>query len=50
MDKNKYSQGEKICREIFEKTGDIRYHNMMNGFKNLSKENEIAQEGAEREF
>ncbi len=48
-EKNKYSQGEKICKDLFQKTGDIRYHNMMNGFKQLGKENEIEQQ-AQREM
>lgn len=51
MNKNKYKQGEKICEEIFKKTGDIRFHNMMNGFKELDKQNEMQiEQGAEREF
>lgn len=44
MENNKYNQGEKICMELFEKTGDPRYHNMMKGFKQLSKDNELEQE------
>ncbi len=39
---NKYIQGEEICKSLFQKTGDIRYHNMMNGFKQLNKENELS--------
>lgn len=41
---NKYAKGEKICDELFKKTGDIRYHNMKNGFKELQKENAQEQE------
>ena len=37
---NNYKKGQKICSDLFMKTGDIRYHNMMNGFKELEKQNE----------
>ena len=50
---NKYELGEKICSEIFQKTGDIRYHNMMNGFKELNeneKQKSKEEQPAEREF
>lgn len=52
MEKNKYSQGKKICEQIFQKTGDIRYHNMMKGFEGLEKENERngSETEQEREF
>lgn len=40
MNKNKYKQGKQICDKIFQMTGDIRYHNMMNGFDELDKEYE----------
>lgn len=36
MNQNKYEKGEKICKELFWKTGDIRYYNMANGLKQLS--------------
>ncbi len=41
---NKYQNGARICQELFNKTGDIRYHNMMNGFKSLERENLKNQE------
>lgn len=45
MSKNdNYKRGQKICSDLFMKTGDIRYHNMMNGFKELEKENKNQQE------
>lgn len=49
MNNNVYEKGKKLCEEIFNKTGDIRYHNMMNGFKELQKEND-KQQGAEPEM
>lgn len=51
MNKNKYEQGKQICEKIFQMTGDIKYHNMMNGFKELSQEKEHEKsDGCEREF
>ncbi len=51
MNKNKYEQGKKICEKIFQMTGDVRYHNMMNGFDELKKQNELEQTSeVEREF
>lgn len=44
MENNKYQIGQKICSELFAKTGDIRYHNMMQGFMDLEKENELKKE------
>lgn len=44
---DKYKSGEKICSELFQKTGDIRYHNMMNGFKQLGLENMKEEEQRE---
>lgn len=41
---NKYQNGARICQELFTKTGDVRYHNMMNGFKALEKESLKSQE------
>ena len=49
MEKNKYNQGKKLCEQIFQKTGDIRYHNMMKGFENLEKENELKSSLSEQE-
>lgn len=51
MNKNKYEEGKKICEKIFQMTGDVRYHNMMNGFVELGKQNEKNHEdGIEREY
>ena len=41
---DKYTKGAKICSDLFMKTGDIRYHNMMNGFKQLNKENQMEEQ------
>lgn len=41
---NKYLQGEKICKDLFQKTGDVRFHNMMNGFKQLERESEMNEQ------
>ncbi len=41
---NKYQKGAKICEDLFRKTGEIKYHNMMTGFKNLEKENNMQNE------
>ena len=35
MNNNVYRNGEEICKQLFWKTGDLRYYNMANGFKNL---------------
>ncbi len=37
MKNNNYKNGEDICKKIFWKTGDLRYYNMANGFKELSR-------------
>lgn len=46
MEKNNYKKGEEICAQLFSKTGDIRYHNMMNGFKELAKEKQLEEESS----
>lgn len=35
MENNNYQKGQKLCEEIFWKTGDIRFFNMAKGFENL---------------
>ena len=36
--KNKvYRIGETVCKDLFWKTGDLRFYNMANGFKDLIK-------------
>ena len=37
MGKNVYKTGEEICKNLFWKTGDLRYYNMAAGFKTLNK-------------
>ena len=44
MEKNKYQIGEEVCAQLFYKTGDIRYHNMMKGFEQLNKEKQLEEE------
>ncbi len=36
MENNKYQKGQKLCEEIFWKTGDVRFYNMAKGFENLN--------------
>lgn len=36
---NNYQKGQKLCEEIFYKTGDIRYYNMAKGFEELANDN-----------
>lgn len=44
MNKNVYENGKETCAELFYKTGDIRYHNMMKGFEELQKQKEQEEE------
>ena len=37
MDNKVYKTGEEICKNLFWKTGDLRFYSMANGFKDLSK-------------
>ena len=37
MNKKNYRDGEKICKDLFWKTGDLRYYNMAGGFIDLYK-------------
>lgn len=39
MENENLKNGQKICEEIFYKTGDIRYFNMAKGFEMLNSEN-----------
>ena len=39
MNKKVYKDGEIVCKNLFWKTGDLRYYNMANGFVELSKRN-----------
>ena len=39
MENSNYQKGQKLCEEIFYKTGDIRYFNMAKGFEKLANEN-----------
>lgn len=36
MEGNKYIEGQKLCEEIFWKTGDVRFYNMAKGFDSLN--------------
>ena len=44
MKENKYEIGKELCAQLFYKTGDIRYHNMMKGFEQLKKEKQLEEE------
>lgn len=39
MKNENLEKGQKICEEIFYRTGDIRYFNMAKGFEKLSAAN-----------
>jgi len=38
MENNKFINGKNLCKEIFWKTGDIRFYNMAKGFEELENE------------
>ena len=37
MNNKIYNEGENICKNLFWKTGDLRFYNMANGFKEMNK-------------
>lgn len=39
MDNKVYKTGEEVCKNLFWKTGNLRYYNMANAFKSLVKQN-----------